>query len=69
MNPREIIRWCLFDSAKSSCAAIIYAVTVPVYLVSVIAGNAAGLVRGRATSFSMASAAGGPNMKHCNGTS
>jgi UMF1 family MFS transporter len=54
---RQLISWCLFDLANSSYSAVIAAVIFPVFYVSVIAGNAAGLGDlwwGRAISFSMA---------------
>lgn len=56
LNIRQIISWCLFDFANSSYSAIISAVIFPVYFVSVIAGDAAGLGDlwwGRAISISM----------------
>lgn len=54
---RQIISWCLFDFANSSFSAVIAAVVFPVYYVSVIVGNGAGLGDlwwGRAISASMA---------------
>ena len=55
-NSRQVISWCLFDFANSSYSAIISAVVFPVYYVSVIVGNEAGLGDlwwGRAISASM----------------
>src|SRR4030066_2171071 len=56
-NPKQILSWCFFDFANSSYAAVISAVVFPVYYVSAIVGNEAGLGDlwwGRAISASMA---------------
>lgn len=56
-NPRQILSWCFFDFANSSYSAVISAVVFPVYYVSAIVGNEAGLGDlwwGRAISASMA---------------
>ena len=56
-NPKQILSWCFFDFANSSYSAVISAVVFPVYYVSVIVGNEAGigdLWWGRAISASMA---------------
>src|SRR3989338_930714 len=56
-NPKQILSWCFFDFANSSYSAVISAVVFPVYYVSAIVGNEAGLGDlwwGRAISASMA---------------
>ena len=56
-NPKQILSWCFFDFANSSYSAVISAVVFPVYYVSAIVGNEAGmgdLWWGRAISASMA---------------
>lgn len=56
-NSKQIISWCFFDFANSSYSAVIAAVVFPVYYVSSIVGNEAGigdLWWGRAISASMA---------------
>ncbi|MDA8082094.1 MAG: MFS transporter [Nitrospiraceae bacterium] len=54
---KQILSWCLFDFANSSYSAVIAAVVFPVFYVSKIVGNEAGLGDlwwGRAISVSMA---------------
>ena len=56
-NSKQILSWCFFDFANSSYSAVISAVVFPVYYVSAIVGNEAGmgdLWWGRAISASMA---------------
>ena len=56
-NSKQILSWCFFDFANSSYSAVISAVVFPVYYVSAIVGNEAGLGDlwwGRAISASMA---------------
>ncbi len=56
-NLKQILSWCFFDFANSSYSAVIAAVVFPVYYVSAIVGNEAGLGDlwwGRAISASMA---------------
>ncbi len=56
-NPKQVLSWCFFDFANSSYSAVISAVVFPVYYVSAIVGNEAGLGDlwwGRAISASMA---------------
>lgn len=56
-NPKQILSWCFFDFANSSYSAVISAVVFPVYYVSAIVGNEAGmgdLWWGRSISASMA---------------
>src|SRR4030066_1063249 len=57
LNKKHIISWVFFDFAYSSSSALIVSVVFPVYYVSSIVGNEAGLGDlwwGRAISFSMA---------------
>jgi UMF1 family MFS transporter len=57
LNKKHIISWVFFDFANSSYSAVIVSVVFPVYYVSSIVGNEAGLGDlwwGRAISFSMA---------------
>src|SRR3989337_2727881 len=57
LNKKHILSWVFFDFANSSYSAVIVSVVFPVYYVSSIVGNEAGLGDlwwGRAISFSMA---------------